>query len=212
MISIIVTCFEKDRIYLPVALNSVKKQSITHEVIVVDGSKNPMPKWIANHKLLQDVKYIHTPSNQPTAINIGVRHAIHDWIIVLDSDDVLIPESLQTLIDDDFDVIFGNITFDGDNIVQPQAKGGLSKELLISTNPLFNTSLFKKNAWQKIGGLDESVLYQDYWMWCNMYKAGCKFKYVDKLIFKHNIRPGSLTYKLQNRDEELRKEATSCLR
>jgi len=206
MVSIIITCYEDDRQFVYRAIESCKKQNVEHEIIIVDGGSE-IP-----YDLFSPDIYIYTKENimQGGAMNLGIKNAKYDLILPLDADDMLYPNILEWMVSesDGVDVIYGNITnvYNGD-VLKPMNP---TRENALVCNPIFWTSLLRKSACEFVGGF-ERVIYQDYKMWCKMIMFGCKFKYINKTIYNHQIRKGSITDRERERIEELNEEARKPL-
>jgi glycosyltransferase involved in cell wall biosynthesis len=209
MVSVIITCFNEDRKNLHTAINSARMQDVDTEIIVVDGGSDSI---VDNDVVVNCDVYIYTTKNirQSGSVNLGVKNATHDYVLILDADDVLYPEVLGAMIESihDADVVYGNMTnIFGGEVIKPE---GMSEEKIKICNPIFWSSLFRKSAWYDIGGADDICLV-DYRVWVKMFVAKKKFKYIDKIIYNHQIRAGSLTDKVRNKMFELDQEARSIL-
>jgi glycosyltransferase involved in cell wall biosynthesis len=208
MISIIITCFNEDRIFLPESIRSCTRQGGETEIVLVDGgSYGPPAPSIMDEIYSRCSMFISTYENirQAESINLGIKNAKGEFIIILDADDTLIPYAIDAMVDTigDDTVVYGNIQM-SDSIYHTPPK--ITKEVLLSYNPIGLTSLFRKSAWEKVGGFKE-VVYTDYRFWVEMFLSGAHFKYLDQIVYKHNFREGSLTQKYKDRVEELNNEA-----
>ena len=198
MVSVIICTYDGDHEYLPKALASCVVQDVPTEVIVIDdGSREPLSYYVDKCVNLLADEFIINPTNLglPATRNKAISQASHDLILPLDADDFLYPNVLGAMIKaiQDYDVVFGNITQREDVLERPAGKDGLSKELFLKINPIFSTSLFRKSAWEKIGGYDkDNPYYLDYNAWIKMFVAGCRFRYLDKLIYRHTLRDDSM--------------------
>ena len=197
MISIIL-CTYNDAHFLPVALKSCISQPVEKELILVDDcSTKPFPPEV--DKLLNDfkVKVIRHDVNRglSAARNTGIEASKYSLIIPLDADDFFFPRSLRTLlsaVDDEHSIFYGNIVSAG-GIGIPET-GLLTRAKFLSDNPLFSSSLFKKEMWYNIGGYKVRVgaHYEDWNFWCRAYMAGYKFKYVPTIVYEHVERGDSM--------------------
>lgn len=83
------------------AINSALSQDqITTRVIVLDDQSHDDTYNAAASIKNQSIDLVKNPKNiGPSASrNIGIEHASHDWIVILDADDWMEPERLHTLI------------------------------------------------------------------------------------------------------------------
>src|SRR5688500_7201655 len=98
-VSVIVPAFNQAR-YLPETVDSVLRQSFKDfEVIIIDdGSTDDTPD-VARSILDTRVQYARQANRGPSAArNAGLRHAVGEYIAFLDSDDILLPCHLETLV------------------------------------------------------------------------------------------------------------------
>jgi glycosyltransferase involved in cell wall biosynthesis len=213
MISVIITGFNDDRQFLWQAIQSCKDQDVDTEVIVVDcGSDNsPNPEIIEDIYQNADL-FIRTKINlkQSGAMNLGIKNAKHSYIITLDADNYLYPNVLGSMVRamaGNASVVCGNITNDFmGEVIRPQLAKGYDLETFKSCNPVFTSSLFRKTAWELVGGFD-NVFYTDYNFWCKLYMKGCHFEYINKLIYNHTIRKNSASWNNIDKLDELNQQA-----
>lgn len=100
-ISVIIPTYNRADL-LEIAVQSVlSQQGATFEVIVVDdgstdGTYERLQEWAKRH---QAVRVLHQPnSGRSVARNLGLQHARGQWLMFLDSDDVLMPDALAALL------------------------------------------------------------------------------------------------------------------
>lgn len=100
--------------YLPRCLDSILSQSYTDfELLLVDDGSTDNSSAICEEYAQKDtrIKVFHRENGGICAArNTGLDHAQGEWIYQMDSDDELIPDGLQTLmncISEDVDVVMG---------------------------------------------------------------------------------------------------------
>jgi glycosyltransferase involved in cell wall biosynthesis len=217
MISIVITCFNEDRKYLPNAIGSCLTQDVPVEIILVDGGSNWSPDITIINQIYNSVDiFIRTHDNggQAGALNLGIQNAKYPYIIVLDADNWLYPNVLGDMLSkmgNITSVVFGNLTNTiAGEIIKPAGKDGLSRELFLQCNPIFTTSLFRKTVWEVVGGF-KPIIYTDYRFYLDLFLKGICFNYIDKIIYNHVIRKDSTSFKVIDRVEELNKQAIEPL-
>lgn len=114
-ISIIIPVYNTGK-HIEKCLNSIKNQTrkIDLEVIIIndgstDNSENIVKQYIEKHKEFLNIKY-YSKENEGVAKtrNFGIEKATSDYIMFLDSDDYIEPETFETLekyIEQDIDLI-----------------------------------------------------------------------------------------------------------
>lgn len=204
MISIVV-CTYNDSNFLERALKSCLIQDLPKEIILVDdGSTDPINSRVIDliNYNSDSIRLIKHPINMglSAARNTGVASSKYDFIITLDADDFFFPRSLLSLVyyattNDNYkskDIFYGGMTSSG-KLKYPYT-GEITREILLDSNPIFCSSMFKKSIWEKVGGykVRKGPHYEDWNFWCKCYMAGAKFQYVPALVYEHTERPDSM--------------------
>jgi len=218
--TVIVTNYNLEK-YLPDTLESVKNQT-DHNwecIIVDDASPNSEGVNIANGYAAKDDRFrvIVNKSNVylAEARNIGIREAKGKYILPLDADDMLMPETLQMLgdaLDTDrtIHVAYGNVKFieeDGLTLSDYSQYGGPSlghsgwpfpfifEQQIMERNFLPYCSMFRKEAWAHTGGYRRRCrTAEDADFWTRLSSYGFRPKMVtnaDTLIYRN--REGSMS-------------------
>ncbi len=190
-ITIAVPSYNQGR-YLDKALESIFSQEQAVEVFVVDGgstdnSLEVIKKW---ESLLAGWRS-HRDNGQSAAINEGLAKGTAPYVCWLNSDDWLLEDSLKQLIK----ALENN----------PSAPAAYGKALNFkqkkqSMNPVwvepFNVrrlalrciisqpaTLIRRNAWEAISGLDESLhMVMDYDLWWRLYKNFGPLIYLNEFL------------------------------
>jgi teichuronic acid biosynthesis glycosyltransferase TuaG len=217
MISIILTLYNNSQ-YLHKALASCLIQDVPVEIIVVnDCSPEPPSGYVSDLIALTTDKYIFNDKNLGLAgaRNVGIKASHHPYILPLDGDDWLYPNVLGHMLKaiKGNDVVFGNLTMDDDTIHLPPGKDGVTKEGLLIDNMVWGTSLFRKETLERVGLYDEYPFsnYEDYRLIIKLFMSGAKFKYIDRVIYRHTTTPGSMLTGLHSRTEYWKKFAQELL-
>ena len=189
--------------FLVEAMESCLGQSVEKEIIVIDDcSTEPINKNALSFIEAHDFIKLHrneTNRGLAGSRNVGFELAKYDWILPLDSDDFLLGESLDKMvdqIDNEHDVIYGNM-FEGslNGFVKPKINFTINDFQI--DNPIFGCSLVRKSAWKKVGGYTErtdyKVHYEDYNFWAKLFAVESKFKYIDVIVYHHRYRETSMS-------------------
>ncbi|MFV0419940.1 MAG: glycosyltransferase family 2 protein [Dysgonomonas sp.] len=197
-ISIIVPCYNQ-AVYLPETLQSVLDQSYTDwECIIVDDGSPDNTEEVAAEWMGKDDRFKYLKAENggvAKARNNGIELARGEWILPLDSDDIIAKDYLKKAVEVmnnrlDVGIIYCKVNFFG-------AKDGYwdlppfeMKKFLIR-NQIFNCGFFKKEDWKKVGGYDESMLSgrEDWEFWINLLKTtGKEVVRLDYLGFFYRIK------------------------
>lgn len=118
--SIIIPTYNR-KLILKRAIESVLAQTINDfEIIVVDDGSTDDTSELIN--IFPDVKYQYQENKGvSTARNTGANLAVGEWLLFLDSDDVLFPDALENFLrgvdDGNFDIIMAGVTIISDKSV-----------------------------------------------------------------------------------------------
>lgn len=114
MISVIIPVYNAEK-YIIACLDSIKMQNVDLEVICVDdGSTDNSGKKIKEYSASNHfVKYLYQQnSGAPAARNNGLKHAIGEYVMFFDADDLLFPNALKNMLHSltisSADVVMGN--------------------------------------------------------------------------------------------------------
>ena len=207
-ISVVMACYHGDQLYaLKEAVDSVLAQTLeVYEfIVVVDGY---VPDDVKNYltqleETNESVKLIFLEKNggAAKARNIGMSEAEGDYLAIMDSDDVLVPERLEeqysALVEQDVDVVwawqqeFYDMTGKFAGIKScPEKHEDIVKSLKWRCLLPDPTTFMKRCCFEKTGGYGEyRDLNIDYHFFLMMELSGCKFYAVQKPLIKVRISP-----------------------
>jgi glycosyltransferase involved in cell wall biosynthesis len=135
------------------------------------------------------------------ARNVAIKNALGDWIVFLDSDDLLTNNSISvrySVVNDDPDVdfIYGDVLAADNTVVEfkninnmsrCEIKKHLFKELCLCC---FSSMMVRKKSIEQIGCLDENYLaWQDDSLVLSMFMHGAKFRHCGEIVCK--MRPSN---------------------
>lgn len=160
-VSIIIATYNSSKT-IRQALDSVVNQTITDwECIIIDGLSNDNTIDIVKEyeKDNNKIRYISEKDNGIyDAMNKGVVNAKGEWIYILGSDDELLPDGLEKLLQNssDYDLIYGD--FIG---IYPSGKQYTGISLPLSKMPKVmpashQAMIMRKNLIEECGGFDLS--------------------------------------------------------
>ncbi len=193
LISVVIPCYNHGA-YLSEAVDSVLSQTWQNfEIIVVDdGSDEPETRSILKNFSRPKTRIIHHKRNKglPAARNTGIREAIGKYICCLDADDKLHPTYLEKallMLESNHGIGFvypWTQVFGSENRVwyAPQ----FDPSALIYYNQLNPPAVFRRSAWESVGGFREEMRlgYEDWEFWIRVAYHGYRgYRIPEKLLF-----------------------------
>ncbi|WP_161568304.1 glycosyltransferase family 2 protein [Anaerobacillus alkaliphilus] len=202
LVSIIIPCYNYGK-YVEEAISSAKNQTYQNvEIILVnDASTDPLTKNVLK-KVEGDtsVTVIHHEVNKglPAARNTAINTSSGKYILPLDADDTIestIVEKTMKILEETTDVGFVSVgmRYFGDvNFVHVPPPINFYK--LLYHNNVSVTSLFRKIAWEQVGGYNESLTegYEDWEFWINLAKHGWRCSCVEEPLFNYRKHGNSM--------------------
>lgn len=228
-VSVIITAYKLAK-YLEPCIRSVLAQTYSNlEVIVVNDASPDLCGAIAERIAKEDsrVRVIHNTTNQylAEARNIGIRAARGRYILPLDADDLLDPNSVQLLVsaldrDRSCHITYGNVGFfddagaDTDSTpLDPIAdssilwRGGWPpqfqyRDQIRHRNQLPYCSMYRKAVWERTGGYrSRNKTAEDAEFWCRTTSYGFRPKKVtEALTLLYRNRTDSMSHTLPDWD------------
>jgi glycosyltransferase involved in cell wall biosynthesis len=176
LVSVIIPVHNRDRT-LRRAIESVLQQTIQDiEVIIVDDASKDNTVNIAQELVRLDtrVRLIHNTTNcgAQAARNMGARAAKGDWLNFLDSDDWMLPTSVEIRLnlarDQRVKIVHSDAFVLRPNeepavFGLPPLSGSVYNELLRAPGPMFQSMIVAVDAFRQMGELDEDVVAYQEW-------------------------------------------------
>ncbi|QWF70862.1 glycosyltransferase [Methylomonas paludis] len=190
--------------YLEQALSSVFAQNLNVEVFVLDGGSTDnslavIQRW--QHRLAGWRS--HTDQGQAAAINEGIALGSAPYVCWLNSDDWLLPNSLNKLLTalqnhPQAPAAYGRAWHVNQNTgtrkpvwVEPFNSRRLAWRCIICQP----ASLIRRSAWQSLHGLDPSLnLAMDYDLWWRLYKQFGQLLFIDQYIAVNRVHDQTKTH------------------
>lgn len=187
--------------YISLAIDSVQSQTYTNwELIIVDNfSDDGTLDLVKNYSQDARIKFLQMNNYDIIAKsrNLGITSATGSWVAFLDSDDIWVPNKLQTIstyLNDRSDLIYHHmIVFDENSQVLKSKKirsrkldSPVLKDLLLNGNTIATSSVVvRKRCLLEIGGMNESkelIGTEDYNAWLRISKISDRFTLVPKYL------------------------------
>ena len=194
--------------YVREAVDSALAQTYKNcEVIVVDdGSTDATKEILAPYIAKQKIVYIYQKNKGLAgARNTGIRAAKGDYIALLDSDDLFLPEKISRQVEalearPDCGACYSDLMHFTDPPAGETARvlyhhryrypsGNIFEPLLHKQflNPL--ATVFRKEIFAKYGFFDENLRRSEDWeFWLRIAHAGVKFYYLDEALAEYRMR------------------------
>jgi glycosyltransferase involved in cell wall biosynthesis len=179
---------------------------------VDDGSTDEYIKLkLKQLENLDRVKVVYKENGGPSsARNEAFKHSSGDFILPLDSDDMIQPDYIKSCVN----ILSRNknispVYCDTHHVGQIQGveqRPEWSKERLIQGPFIVNCSMFHRDAFEKVNGYDESLIgWEDYDMWIRMMKIGYEGRRVPKplFIYFHHEKDGTVSTEANKNHMEL---------
>lgn len=211
LISIIIPTYNHLRFVCQAVDSALNQTFATTEVIVVDdGSTDETQGALAKYK--GRINYIYQNNHGLSAArNTGLRAARGNYLLFLDADDLIPPNSLELLsqyldTNPDWGLVYSGWQFVDENNshilgeIRPHKQGQVLKDLL-RRDFYFSTGagLIRRECFERVGLFDESLkAAEDIDMWVRIAAAGYNFGYVDEILYSYRIVKGSMSHNLPN--------------
>lgn len=201
LVSVVIPVYNQAQ-YVREAVLSACAQGENIEIIVVDDASPRRGEVEGALSGLEDsVRLITLTRNRGLAgaRNAGIAEAHGELILPLDADDNLkcgaIRRLKQALLEyPQADVAYGYLReFEGGSGIWGYS-GGWPLRALLETNRLPYSSIFRKSAWERVGGYDEKMRlgYEDWEFWIRLACSGSQFVCINDVTLLYRKRPGSM--------------------
>jgi glycosyltransferase involved in cell wall biosynthesis len=191
LVTIAVPSYNQGR-YLSEALGSAFDSGVSVEVYVADnGSTDASPAVIRQWECRLAGWRSHPDSGQAAAINECIAKGKAPFVAWLNSDDLYLPGGLRVLLGalvahPEWPAAYGrtwNVDAGGKRMspvwVQPFSERWLARRCIVAQPG----TLIRREAWEAIGGLDESLLMaMDYDLWWRLFRRFGPLGYVGEAV------------------------------
>lgn len=194
-ITIGIACYNQDK-FVEEAVESALAQTVKCEIIAVnDGSTDRTGSLLAKYP----IKVINQNNKGlPSARNTMIMNMTGDYLLPLDSDDILMEHCVEKIIQ--------TIKATNADIVSPSFKmfGAQEGEAILMPNPTvqdfkYNNrvgycSAIKRTALQEIGGYSPRMWwgYEDYALWIDLLKRGKKMVTIPEPLWLYRTKNNSM--------------------
>ena len=209
-ISVILPSYNQQE-FLPDAIDSALDQVVKpHEIIVIDDGSTDNSLEIAQSYIEKGITVIsQVNKGLATARNTGIMNATGDYVLPLDSDDMLLEDCIERVTkkikETKADVV--GISF--------KAFGKFNEQVLLMENPTLEDfkqgnriaycSAIRRSALLECGGYSPRMVhgYEDYALWFDLLTRHKKFVTIQEPLFLYRTRPGTMIETAQQHHDEL---------
>jgi glycosyltransferase involved in cell wall biosynthesis len=205
-VTVIVTCFNYGQ-YLEEAVESALSQAggPPHVIVVDDGSTDATTED-ALARLPPEVEIVRQPNRGVSAArNNGLSRVTTPFVLVLDADDRLAPDALQSLLaplieDERLGYAYGSMCFFGDwegRLTFPP----FDPYRLLYRHTVGLSALMRQEVARDTGGFDSAFThYSDWEFWLHALARGWQGKQVDRITLEYRRHGNSLWDRRQYRE------------
>lgn len=186
-----------DARYLREALASLLRQTVEHDILVVDdGSEGGECTRVARELGVPSVRN-RTPTGGANARNVGISLLRTPWILNFDHDNVAEPTMVERLLSAAVRTEGAGIAYCTPRMIgmafgpHPGVRRG-SPWALKAGNFVDASSMFLREGWEAAGGFDpDAERYADWDMWLGIVERGWRLAYVPEMLYRYRIHEGS---------------------
>lgn len=215
-ISIIIPCYNQAE-YLEDAVESAYSQTVApHEIIIIDDGSTDGSGEIAERYRFREfpgvespVKVIHQVNKGlASARNTGIMNATGEYILPLDSDDMLKENAIERFTSAIYtynaDIIAPSFEMFGlrnDKVIL----GGFTLEDLKVANRMGYFSLVRRSSLLDTGGYNPKMIwgYEDWDEWFDLFKRGKNIAVLQEVLVRYRIRENSMITEANKHSDEL---------
>lgn len=206
--SIIIPTFNQHD-FLRESIDSALAQTTPCEVIVVNDGSTDGSRFILD-EYADRIKVIHQVNKGlPAARNAGIMNATTELILMLDSDDRLLPtavERMEKVFDDtDADIVSPSFTHFGLNNSDVILMMRPTLDDFKSGNKVGYCSMFKRADLLMVGGYSPRMTfgYEDMALSIDLLKRGKKIYTIPEPLWMYRLKPNSMIQNAQAHHQEL---------
>lgn len=214
LVSIIIPCFNQGQ-YLQEAVDSVLASTYENiEIIIINDGSSEKSDFLTNFSAPKTKVIKQENQGVCAARNNGINIASGKYILPLDADDKIYPEYIQKAVEilennPKIGIVYCEAEFFG----QVSGKWRIAEYVfpdILWTNSIFNSSIYKKTDWQKVGGYKKEMNlgFEDWEFWLSLIELGVEVYRIPEVLFLYrqhdNSRSGQVS-KSDNRIKMLKK-------
>lgn len=191
-------------------ISSVKRQTYSHfRIVAVDnGSTDSSYKILQREIGDENIYHVFEPKGPAAARNLGIQMSGNQFILPLDSDDLLEPRYLEKTLTEIHRtgagfVSTGMMRFGEVNDYIPAVQRTYKDQLQSNQIPV--TSLIRRSAFKMTPGYRSNLPgWEDWGLWLDILKQGWEMNIVNEPLFTYRCKTGGMNSYANQHKEELR--------
>ena len=213
-VSVIIPCYKQAK-YLPETLDSVLSQTYNDwECIMVNDGSPDNTEEVAKMYCKEDnrFKYLYQENQGPaTARNNGIKASSGEYILPLDSDDLISPTYIEKAVayldtHSDVKLVYSRTELFSETERRECDMGKYTyKDFLLAECLIFSASIYRKVDYDKTIGYNPNMIYgiEDWDFWLSLLKKEDIVFRIDEVLFYYRVKEKSRTTELISNDSYL---------
>lgn len=199
-------------------IDSIFEQTYTNYDIWIinDGSTDTYSiEKLKEYENNPKIHLLHQENLGPSsARNKAIDLCSSKYIIPLDSDDLILPNSLELTLpilekNNEIDVVYGkSYLFNKKNSIYSERTAPVIGKMLVDNTIPF-CSIIRKETFKKVGGLDpwfDKKGLEDWEFWIRLLAEGYNFHFLPEYLFAIRLNHNSRTFQVANKHVDITKE------
>lgn len=205
-VTVIIPC-KDDGEFIRETLDSVVAQTYSPiEVVIVDDGSIDIKTCSILDTLKSRFTIIYEKSSRGPAAarNIGIKNSTGEFVLPLDSDDIIAPTYIEkavnvALTNHNIGIVYCEAEFFGKRKGKWELPPFSSKQMALD-NCIFATALFRRSDWEAVGGYDERLVHgnEDYDFWLSIIEKDREVYCIQETLFFYRIKSVSRSTKFAN--------------
>jgi len=217
LVTVAIAAYNTD-CFLEECLDSVLKQTYQNfEVVIIDdGSIDNTPRILEKYRSKDKrIRVFRNFRNRGCSAsrNLITDNSIGEYILPFDSDNILEPHALETYVktmnETGADVVYCNIKNFGEDDKTWITPDKITLEKMLDFNQLDHCSLVRRKDLYKFRYDEKLPGYVDWDLFLRMIAEGRKFVKVNDSLFRYRKRIGSISYKINKDNKNIKNYITN---
>lgn len=212
VVSIIIPCYNQAQ-YLPETLDSVLCQTYQDwECVIVDDGSPDNTKEIAIPYCARDsrIKYFHKQNGGlSSARNYGIEHSIGEYILPLDSDDIIAPTYIEKAVSQlkmhpETKVVTCILQHFGEDDEVSEGKPYCYEDFIWRRFLIPCSAMYRRVDFNKTRGYNSNMKYgmEDFDFWLSLIQREDRVYQIPEILFYYRVKKQSMNMDLQKKLKE----------